>query len=143
MSLGRCPRCRSWVDPDKRRWCVGCGDEVPSTLPPSKNIRKTAFQEGSKDAAGAFTLLSIIGALGIMGFIASFFSGHGYMMIVTASSAVVGSVSWIIRTNRRGPGNQLELGCRIILTLFFLGLALLFGLGILLGVTCVRGGGFE
>jgi len=146
MSLPRCPRCRSSVNPAVFKRCIGCGAEVGDALPTSTGVptphrRQHVIVEGTKDAGMTFTVLAVLGILGVAGFITSFLGGSGYGMILTGTCAVAGSVSGIVRINRPARDNNLGVGCRVFATLFLLGLALIFGLGILLGVTCVQGGG--
>lgn len=140
MSLPRCRYCKSVVNPDRFPRCIGCGAEVTETLPPSKRTRPTVLHEGTKDAGSASLVLTLIGVLGIIGFFPAVGMENGYLMVLTGLGALAGLGSWIIKiakAKHAGAGIAL---LRAVLILFLCGVALLFGLGVLLGFACITDG---
>jgi len=141
VSFPRCKRCKSPVNPDRYRRCIGCGADLLDPLPPAPRARAGALQEGTKDAGQAAGILSVIGGLGIFGFFPSMFTGNGYLMILSSMAALSGIVVWIARIGRGGKDRTGPSILGVFAILFLCGVALLFGLGILLGFACIQGGG--
>ncbi len=139
MSFARCRRCKSPVNPERFPRCIGCGAEVNDTLPPSPRKRPNILQEGAKDAGRARGVFSVIGVLGIFGFFVSL--GNGYLMILTGTMAVTGIFVWMGRIAKGKWDTAGSSILRIIALLVLCGVALLFGLGIILGFACVSNGG--
>jgi len=141
VSFPRCRHCKSPVNPHLYRRCIGCGADILDTLPPAPRARAGALQEGTKDAGQAAGILSVIGGLGIFGFFPSMFLGNGYLMILSAMAAIAGIVVWIARIGSGGQDRTGPSCLGVFAMLFLCGVALLFGLGILLGFACIGNGG--
>ncbi len=141
MSFPRCKNCKSPVNPTRFRRCIGCGVELDETLPPDPRQRNQVLAQGTRDAGSAAKILSVIGALGIIGFFPSTDAKNGYLMVLSGVAAVTGIVVWIVQIGKGGKGRSGP-GCLGALLIAFLCVAaLFFGLGILLGFACIDNGG--
>jgi len=139
VSFPRCRHCKSPVNPDRFPRCIGCGAELSDVLPPSPRKRPNVLQEATKDSGNAFAVLTIIGGLGILGFLVSIASG--YLMILTGVMALTGLGAWIHRLLHGSKDSTGPSCLRMLVALMLCGVALFFGLWILLGFACITGGG--
>jgi hypothetical protein len=133
VSLPRCPRCRSAVNPSRFPRCIGCGADLKGTPLSGRKIHGKVLKQGQKDLGLALKLLTIVGILGAISFIPS--CPNGVPMIISGSAAFVGTLPWLGRSISTNAGAS----CLNFLAILALsGMALLFGLGILLGFACAE-----
>lgn len=140
MSFERCRHCKSPVNPERFPRCIGCGAEIKETLPPSKRTKPNVLVQGSKDAGNATRIFSIIGVLGILGFFGAVGMESGFLMVLTGLGALAGIGAWIVRLARVQNPSAAQVLVRVVVILGLCGVALFFGLGILLGFACMMDG---
>jgi hypothetical protein len=135
VSLPRCPRCKSAVNPARFPRCIGCGADVRNLPEPAARARRTVLHEAATDSSRTSKIFLIIGALGLFGA----FSGllNGYLIIACSFLGLLGAIAPMARVSA-GPSRAGPSCSGALATLALCGLALIFGLGILVGFVCLE-----
>lgn len=140
MSFERCRHCKSPVNPERFPRCIGCGAELKELLPALQRRKATILVEGSRDAGRTKLIFTLVGILGMIGFFAAVGMESGFLMVVTGLGALAGIGAWIVRLAQIQNPSAAQVLVRVVVILALCGVALFFGLGILLGFACMVDG---
>jgi hypothetical protein len=124
------------VNPARFSRCIGCGADLKGTPLPARRMPSKVMKEVQKDSGMALEILTIIGGLGVVSFIPS--CPNGIPMIISASAAFVGTAAWIVRVSRAPSSSGVPSCIQVLFFLLLCALALLFGIGILIGFACTE-----
>lgn len=134
MSLPRCPRCRSAVNPARFPRCIGCGLDVSARPASPAPRRPGALEEGTRDSGRTTGVMALMGILGFLGLLAGIQSP--LLLILSSIAGLLGVLGVIGRIVFAGPGSTGGSCAHLTAILLLSGVALVFGLCLLLGIAC-------